>query len=358
MTARSIMVEGKYHLFEKIGEGSFGSIFSGKNKNTEEGVAVKLEKTEQKGLLKHEAHMYNFLAGIKGIPSLRSFGIEGKFSYLVLDLLDYSLKKVLEEYSESKFKLKTVLYIGIQMLKRLEDIHKKGIIHRDIKPDNLMICKHDNFNTIYLIDFGLAKMFIDDKGKHIPMEKGKNMTGTAKYVSLNVHKGYSQSRRDDLESLGYVLIYFLQGESVSVSVSEASKSVREANVSEANVSEASESEANVSVSEANESVSEANVSEASESVSEASESVSEANESVSEANVSVSEASENTCMKKKINLCDNLKDIPGEFIIFINYCRNLKYEEDPDYTYLKMLFLNLYKHHGFEMSKAFDYIFL
>ena len=101
--------------------------------------------------------------------------------------------------------------IAIQMLKRIEVLHSKNILHRDIKPENFVIGCGSNQHLVYIIDFGLAKYFIR-KGEFIPYIEGKGMVGTARYASIKTHKGIEQSRRDDLESIGYTLIYFLNGE--------------------------------------------------------------------------------------------------------------------------------------------------
>jgi|TARA_B110000285_G_scaffold176719_1_gene198475 serine/threonine protein kinase len=98
------------------------------------------------------------------------------------------------------------------MIQRIKVVHEERIIHRDIKPDNFMTGGTDaNKNTIFIIDFGLAKCYKSSDGEHIPFIEGKNLTGTARYASINTHIGQEQSRRDDLESIGHVLLYFLMG---------------------------------------------------------------------------------------------------------------------------------------------------
>ncbi len=130
---------------------------------------------------------------------------------MVMDMLGSSLE-ILFEHCKRKFDLKTVCMVGIQMIKRIEKVHEEGILHRDIKPDNFLIGGKDiNKDFVYIIDFGLAKFYKEANGQHIPFKEGKNLTGTARYASLNTHIGQEQSWRDDLESIGHVLLYFIKG---------------------------------------------------------------------------------------------------------------------------------------------------
>ena len=204
----TLVVEGKYRILSKIGEGSFGKIFQGVNSYTDEIVAIKIEKSSESSLLKNEAKIYKLLEDNPGIPKLRSFGKEGVFNYMVMDLLGKSLEDCRVDCGGT-LSLKTVLGLGVQMLRRIETIHENGIIHRDIKPDNFLI--KDGSNLVNVIDFGLARRYTDKNGNHIKEESGRKLTGTARYASLNVHRGFTPSRRDDFESIGYVLLYLLLG---------------------------------------------------------------------------------------------------------------------------------------------------
>lgn len=210
----SISVEKKYIIGDigkdLIGKGSFGRVFAGKNINTGDDVAIKLEKCGEDTLLKHEAQIYAVLNGTPGVPPLRSYGMECGYNYLVTDKLGLSLEALLSDHGGS-FSLMTVINLGLRMLKCIEGIHGKGIIHRDIKPENLLMGLGSNNRNLYTMDFGFSKSFIDSSGNHEKADRNRKMLGTPRFASNAVHEGVTPSRRDDLESIGYVLIYLLVG---------------------------------------------------------------------------------------------------------------------------------------------------
>lgn len=130
----------------------------------------------------------------------------------MMELLGPSLEKLLDQ-NKRQFSLKTVILIGLEILNRVEFLHNKDFIHRDLKPDNLLTSRNKKEKVIYLIDFGLSKRYRNNKtDKHIPFKEGKSLTGTARYSSINTHIGMEQSRRDDLECLAYIFLYFLRGD--------------------------------------------------------------------------------------------------------------------------------------------------
>lgn len=287
----SVIIENKYRIINRIGEGAYGSTFEGENIDTGEKVAIKISEMNSNILLKNEARIYNALSDIDGIPIIRSYGMTGKYSYLVMNLLGNSLEYY-KEKSGGKLSLKYVLMIGIKLLERIKTIHRKGIIHRDIKPDNILFGRDNDEGKLFLIDFGMAKTYLNSRGGHIDVTYDNKLIGTREFVSVNIHNGNTPSRRDDLESLGYLLVYLLMGTTPW-------------------------SDVNIIDTE-------------------------EKNKQIKEIK---------TMKSLWLSLVD---DIPGELIIFIMYCRKLNFSQDPDYDYLKILLTNLYKLHGFPVDNKYN----
>jgi len=204
------IINKKYTLLDKIGEGSFGSIYRGQNIRTMEYIAIKVEpiKNETK-LLKNESIVYQYLNNSPGIPSVKWFGKDATNYYMVIDLLGQSLQSL--KNVSVRFSLQLVLQIGIQVINLLKTIHDKGLVHRDIKPENFLLSRNPNDTNIYIIDFGFCKSYLIDDDKHIPYKQTHNLIGSNTYASINAHNFRELSRRDDLESLGYMLIYFYLG---------------------------------------------------------------------------------------------------------------------------------------------------
>ena len=206
------LIFAKYLIRKKIGKGSFGTVYQGINTSNNEKIALKVEKREKNdpGTLENEALRLVYLQG-EGIPCVYCYGNNLVHNLLVEELLGKSLEDIFNSYGKP-FSLKTVCVLGIEMIKRIQYIHSKFYIHRDIKPDNFMTGRGQNEKKIYIIDFGLAKKYYSvSKGQHIKFVTGKHLIGTARYCGRNAHRGYEQGRRDDIESIGYVLMYFLLG---------------------------------------------------------------------------------------------------------------------------------------------------
>ena len=198
-----IVLNDKYKIIEELGEGAFGKIYVGKNINTDEKIAVKLQTDEGSILLRNEARIYNLLRDVKGVPRLKIFGKENGINYMVMQLLG---KTVI-----SNNNLNDVINIGIQIINIIRDIHNRGVIHRDIKPDNILYSLNTK-EQIYLIDFGLSLCYKDNNGRHISQRNSREIIGSINFISVNIHKGITPSRRDDIISIFYVLVYLIVGD--------------------------------------------------------------------------------------------------------------------------------------------------
>ena len=289
-----------FKIIRKIDEGAFGEIYQAINVKTNLEVAVKLEPVgSDHPQLIYECKLYNYLHNDstvidKGIPNVYYCSTEGDYNVLVMDLMGPSLESLFNQ-TLRKFSLKSVLMLIDQMIQRIEYIHSRNFLHRDIKPDNFCIGLNKTAHKIFLLDFGLAKRYITKEGKHIPYREGKNLTGTARYASINTHLGVEQSRRDDLESIGYVALYFLRGMLPWQSLKANNKKDKYERIKEKKLTTSIET------------------------------------------------------------LC---KGYPNEFMKYLMYVRNLKFEEKPDYNFLRNMFKDLFQMSGYKYDYQNDWVIL
>jgi len=198
----------KYIIIDKIKDGTFGSVYKGQHTITKEYVAIKTSLINEFNNLKNEAKIYQYInrLGVKGFPKLKWYGNKNNINYLVIDYYHLSLSDfVRQKHIDYEIKY---FDISIQLIERVEQLHKIDLIHRDIKPDNFLF---NDIMVLYLIDFGFCKKYIDENNNHIILENNKKFIGTPNYVSLNIHRGLTPSRRDDLESCVYIIIELFLG---------------------------------------------------------------------------------------------------------------------------------------------------
>ncbi|PFH46532.1 hypothetical protein AMATHDRAFT_154561 [Amanita thiersii Skay4041] len=206
-------VGGKYRLEEEIANGGCGTVFLGVHTIAGKEVAIKLEPAMTRNSpLKQESKIYKTLMGGTGVPWIMWSGKKGDYNVLVIDMLGPSLEDLFKMCNRH-FSLKTVLLLADQLISRIEFIHSHSLVHRDIKPANFVMGVGKAAHLVNVIDFGLAKKYRDTRTLvHIPYKKGEGHgVGTSLFAAINTHIGIESSRRDDLESLAYMLIYFLRG---------------------------------------------------------------------------------------------------------------------------------------------------
>lgn len=203
-------------LGKLLGTGTFGEVYSFYDQKSKIQKALKIEK-QNCNLLRHEYKIYRFLNKFENnfIPEVSFYGqiyFKGALcNVMIMDVLGPSLQKLFLS-NEKRFSEKTVMKLAYYMIESVEFLHSRHFVHRDIKPDNFAFGKGLKSKYLYLIDLGLAKKYRSSTTYlHIPQRYGKSLIGTARYASLNVHNGEEQSRRDNLESLGYCLLFFVLG---------------------------------------------------------------------------------------------------------------------------------------------------
>ena len=199
-----LMVNDQYKLVDQIGQGSFGTVYKAIDSNNNV-YAIKMEhRSDLKKHLLREKKVYEILKKSQNFPTIYWYGEHGLFRCLVMDMMGISLKTIFNNYN---FSLSTISQIAVELLKRLQELHEYGILHQDIKPENILTGYH-NKSKLYLVDYGTSDYWFDSE-KNRPYAEGESnrIVGTARYSSITNHCGKKQSRRDDLFSLGYVLIY-------------------------------------------------------------------------------------------------------------------------------------------------------
>ena len=201
-----IIYQEKYII--NSGERLTRNVIKGKNKETNKELIFKIEDISHKNLL-NEAKILNDLIDIERVPKMETIDIYDYHYILVMNYIGPSLQDCLEKCN-GKFSLGTTLKISIQILDILKQIHDKGIALRYLKPENMLIGTGENKDFVYLIDFDLATKIIVD-GEHIKYGKAEHIRGNKNFISLNLHNYIEATRRDDIESLGYNLIYFMKG---------------------------------------------------------------------------------------------------------------------------------------------------
>ncbi|KAI0687653.1 kinase-like domain-containing protein, partial [Cytidiella melzeri] len=332
-----------FRVGKKIGEGSFGVVFEGLNMMTTQPVAIKFEPRKAEApQLRDEYRSYRTLNGTLGVPQVQYYGSEGLHNILVIDLLGPNLEDLFDMCNR-KFSIKTPPAChwrsnGVEALEkdvksaiggvfannafapplhpqfthtlpskyisRVQSVHEKSLIYRDIKPDNFLIGVPGSktANLVHIIDFGMAKYYRDPKTKqHIPYRERKSLSGTARYMSINTHLGREQSRRDDLESLGHVFMYFLRGSLPWQGLKAATNKQKYEKIGE----------------------------------------------------------------KKQTTPIDELCEgfpvltlVPEEFNIYMHYVRKLGFEETPDYDFLRELFGKVLRSLGEEDDGVYDWMLL
>ena len=287
------VIHDKYQIIRRIGAGSFGSIFEAQDINTGKIIALKLERpNSQSPQLHQEYQLYKLLDAPPGISKVYDYWIEDRFRGMAMDRLGYSLGHLFHKCGKI-LSLKTVAMIAIQMMSRIEYLHQRSFIHRDIKPDNFVFGVGSNSNLLYIIDFGLAQKYRDLKTfVHRNYSEDNGLAGTTRYVSINVHLGVQQNCRDDLESIGYVLIQLVKGKLPWQNVEEGEGDKYDA----------------------------------------------------------IKQCKMDTPLEV---LCE---DLPPEFLYYMSTVRGLRYDEKPPYHYLRNLFIKILVANQFPFDYKYDWV--
>ena len=302
MSLQPIIIADRYVLGEKIGSGSFGSIYSAFDNKKNIKVAMKLESVamETQQLIIEKNHYVKLGAGTncfdnnKGIPKIYDFFQnyklkQGYYNILVMDLLGDNLENLMQKCG-GKFSLKTTIQIAIQLIERIKYLHDNSILHRDIKPDNFLIGPN---NIIHIVDLGLSKKYKDHVTSiHIQYRENKRLIGTPRYASINCHLGIEQARRDDIESILYLLIYLLNGKLPWQGIQASNKKTKYKKI-----------------------------------------------------------------LEKKLNTSIDLlcRGIPSDFNMLFEYLKTLKFTDKPDYSYILSLFQKMAGKYNIKLDNIYDW---
>ena len=288
------IIFGKYKVITLIGKGSFGCVFQGTNIKTKEIIALKFEQRNSDSNLLKEESIFLSLLKDPGIPKIITYGRYYKFNVLILEILGFNLMQI--KAMTKRYTIKDIGMMGIQMMDRIEYIHSKNIIHRDIKPENFTT-GYEDLSTIYLIDFGIARKYRSSRTlKHVKFELTGRMFGTLRYASYNASRGVQQSRRDDLESIGNMLIYLYTGKLPWKGINLKDKQRKKKYL-------------------------------------------------------------DMLLLKKYTTLEVICHDMPKEFLEYYKYCRNLNFEQDPDYERLRNYFRSMLKSNFDKNDLKFSFFF-
>ncbi|OHT11047.1 Casein kinase I [Tritrichomonas foetus] len=287
------IIDGRFLLKAKIGQGSFGEVFIAEDLKTHENIAIKIESPKIRlPQLSMESKIYTIFNGAINIPHFIWYGSYGQSNAMAFELCGKSLKNLFL-LCRRRLSLKTVLMLADQMLTTIEYVHTRHFIHRDLKPDNFVMGLGKKSNQLYLIDFGLSRKYRDPQNlEHVPFCTNKLLTGTARYASINALKGYEQSRRDDMEALGYVWIYLMRGSLPWMGIT--------------------------------------------------------AKETKQKYDKILS-------MKKHTPIEDLCLGFPEEFVQYFNLVRQLKYTDEPDYAGYRKLFRDLFSSLNYEYDYKYDW---
>jgi serine/threonine protein kinase len=289
MTDAEILIHDRYELKLKecLGAGSFGTVYTCYDRILKRKLAMKLEPLHARiPQLEYEYKLYRHLTNVNGIPKAYAYISNYNFSFghyniLILDYIGKSLEGNFER-CRYKFPLHLVLQLGYKLIGLVSSLHAHSLLHRDIKPDNFLV---DASGNLYMIDFGLSKRYRDPKTDiHISYREGKRLTGTPRYASISSQLGIEMGRRDDLESVAYMLVYFLNGRLPWQGLKASSSRTKQRLILEKK-------------------------------------------------------------MSTPIELL--YKGVPYEFRVFAEYVHNLRFADKPDYEYLQSLFVDCAKRHAF-----------